>query len=280
MADQFTPIPVKGLKTHNAATPGTDQISTMPAIASTAAPSLTNGNEAKLSLDTSGNLRVAFGATPTVEIANDEGNPIPISATTAANSATNPLFSQLTNGTAVNPTGSGTADNALRVAPATDVIQQISATTAANTTTNPLFARLTDGTNPIGTSTNPLFVSADASPGTPKGTAVTTASVAAGASTTLNGTAITSAKVGYLTKALASSSVRFKAVVQKFDGTTDTTLAVLFGEANTTVTYEPSDAQLYNQTGNGTTAVFRVVMTNMDNVFAADQYATIEWTEV
>lgn len=377
MADQYTPLPVKGLKTPNSTAPTSDQVPVMPATATNAAPSFTEGNEVKLSTDLAGNLRVTV-TNAQVEITNDAGNPLPISATTASNSATNPLhfrpsngtasnsitaplFSQITNGTAVNATtaplfaqitngtannsvtaplfaqltsgtaalnvGTGTAAGSLRVSPATDVTVNVSRNQTANSTTNALFAQLTngaanltsgsgatgtdtlrvnvatdntvnvsrnqtansvtngifttltDGTAAIGTSTNPLFVQSDFSTGAPKATAVTTASVAAGASTTLNGASITSGKVGQLAKVWVTASVRYKAVVESFNGTTATTIAVMFGEAYTTQYFEPVDNTLFTQAG-GTGNVFRVTMTNGDNLLAADLYAHIQWFEV
>jgi hypothetical protein len=406
MADQYTPLPVKGLKTPNSTAPTNDQVPVMPATATNTAPSFTEGNEVKLSTDLAGNLRVTV-TNAQVEITNDTGNALPISATTAANSATNPihfrptngtasnsvtapLFAQLTSGTAALNTGSGTAAGSLRVSPATDVIQQISATTASNATTNPLFARLTDGTtnlasgsgtaagslrvspatdvtvnvsrnqtansttnaiftqitngaannattaplfaqltngsanlasgagaaadslrvthatdttinvsrnqtangvtngiftqltdgtSAVGTPANPLFVQSDFSTGAPKATNVQTTNTAAGATATLNSTSITTGKVGQLAAVIVTSSVRYKAVVESFNGTTATTIAVLFGEAFSTQSFTPIDNTLFTQAG-GATNVFRVQMTNADNLLAADLYAQIAWFEV
>lgn len=329
MADQFTPLPVKGLKTNNSTAPTNDQVPVIAAVATTAAPSYTEGNEVKLSTTLGGSLRVSI-TDAQVEVTNDAGSPLPISRSTTVNSATNgiftqitngttanattaPLFAQLTNGTANNSTtapifatisngtannsttaplfaqltngttnlasGSGTAAGSLRVAHATDVTVTVSPNQEANALTNPFFTRLTDGTNPIGTTANPLFVQSDFSVGAPKSTSVQSTNTAAGASTTLNGASITAGKTGQLAKVTVTASVRYKAVIESFNGTTATTLAVLFGEGYSTQEFEPVDNTLFQQAG-GTGNVFRVTMTNGDNVFAADLYATLQWFEV
>jgi hypothetical protein len=53
-----TPLNVQGGKTNNNSAPGATNLGTLPAIANAAPPSFTEGNQAGLSIDLSGNLRV------------------------------------------------------------------------------------------------------------------------------------------------------------------------------------------------------------------------------
>ena len=62
MADNFTEVPVKGKKGNNTAVPGTTNVGTLPAVATNASPSFTEGNQVGLSVDLTGALRVASAA--------------------------------------------------------------------------------------------------------------------------------------------------------------------------------------------------------------------------
>ncbi|WP_373088704.1 hypothetical protein [Zhongshania sp.] len=201
MADQFTPVPVKGLKTNNSAAPGTDLVSTLPAVANASNPTWTEGNDVKQSVDLNGAQRVRL------------------------------------------QNASGTE---------------------------------------VGTTSNPLVVSTDATPAADsKYTYGTATSVAAGGSDTISSTAPADTVVAELTQVTVSSSVRFKAIVELFDGTTATPVAALFGNANDTKTFTVATPEAMQITGNtGGTAVFRVSVTNMDDFFAADMYATFEYNEL
>lgn len=134
--------------------------------------------------------------------------------------------------------------------------------------------------NSIGTDANPLVVQTDPNPATTDVLeAVSSSDLATGASVTLNGASITDAVEGRLKQITVSSSIRMKAVIESFDGTTATTLAVIFVDANTHAVWSPKG--IASQVGNpGGTALFRVNITNMDNIFVADVYATIEHEEV
>lgn len=199
MADQYTPTPVKGLGTNNSAAPTNNNVSVMPAVATGSAPSYTEGNEVKQSVDLNGAGRVTL---------------------------------------------------------------------------------LDANGNSIGTDANPLVVQTDPNPATTDVLeAVSSVNLASGASVTLDGASITDAVEGRFKQITVSSSVRVKAVIESFDGTTATTLAVIFVDANEFGVWSPGG--IVAQTGNpGGTALFRVTLTNMDNFFAADVYATIEHEEV
>lgn len=202
MADQFTPVPVKGLNTNNSAAPTSDQVGTLPGLANASNPSNTEGNEVKLSVDLNGGTRVRLQDSSGVEL--------------------------------------GTASNPLVI---------------------------TDDTNPT--------IASD------EYTAGEAVDVAAGASDTISSDAPADTVVASLNAVTVSSSVRFKAVIESFDGTTATTLATIFGNANDAKTFTPVKPDTMQVTGNaGGTAVFRVTVTNMDNLLAASIYATFEYSEL
>lgn len=242
MADQFAPEPIKGLKQHNAAAPSVtgDQVAVMGGIASALQPTLIEGNEVKQSLDLKGQTRV---------VQDIDTN----------------------RGLATNKTQ--------RVSLATDDIVRVSATDTANLVNNPLFVKLTDGSLAVGTKENPVYVLNNGNPGDPKFTSDKTNATAAGASATISGTIIAAGKIGMLLQVVVSSSVRFKAVIEKNDNGTVTQVATIFGGACDTKKFKPADIDTFAVTGSATSR-YQVVLTNLDNQFAADLYATLEWNEV
>lgn len=60
MADNFTPTPIKGLKTNNSSAPTNDNAAVLPAVATAAIPSYVEGNEVKNSTDLHGSQRVTL----------------------------------------------------------------------------------------------------------------------------------------------------------------------------------------------------------------------------
>lgn len=66
---------VAGTLTNNNAAPGAANIGALVALANSAAPTYTNGDQVLLSTDLSGNLRVTFGGTQTVQGAGTAGAP-------------------------------------------------------------------------------------------------------------------------------------------------------------------------------------------------------------
>ena len=102
---------------------------------------------------------------------------------------------------------------------------------------------------------------------------LTSASLAAGATVTLDGPQIASG-TGKLFEATVSSSVALKAQLGTWDGAAFAPKRTFFVPANTTLLYEPSRYDAITM-ATGTTAKFRWSITNNDNVNAADVYASI-----
>lgn len=102
---------------------------------------------------------------------------------------------------------------------------------------------------------------------------LTSASLAAGATVTLDGLQIASG-VGKLFEATVSSSVAIKAQLGTWDGTTFTVKRTFFVQANTTFEYAPTRYDSITL-ATGATAKFRWSITNNDNTNAADVYASI-----
>lgn len=105
---------------------------------------------------------------------------------------------------------------------------------------------------------------------------LTSASVAAGATVTLDGGNIPASSTGKLVEATVSSSVALKAQLGTWNGTAFVPKRTFFVQANTTLSYEPSRNDLIIMAG-GTTADFRWSITNNDNVLAANVYASISY---
>ena len=102
---------------------------------------------------------------------------------------------------------------------------------------------------------------------------LTSASLAAGATVTLDGVQIASG-VGKLFEASISSSVALKAQIGTWDGTTFIVKRTFFILANSTLLYAPTRYDAITM-ATGATAKFRWSITNNDNVNAADVYASI-----
>ena len=102
---------------------------------------------------------------------------------------------------------------------------------------------------------------------------LTSASLAAGATITLDGAQIT-AGTGKLYEATVSSSVALKAQLGTFDGTTFVVKRTFFIQANATFEYAPTRFDAITLP-TGATAKFRWSITNNDNANAADVYASI-----
>lgn len=103
---------------------------------------------------------------------------------------------------------------------------------------------------------------------------LTSASLAAGATVTLDGVNIASG-TGKLFEATVSSSVALKAQLGTWDGTAFTVKRTFFVPANTTLVYLPARYDAVTVPPGGATAKFRWSITNNDNTNAADVYASI-----
>ena len=102
---------------------------------------------------------------------------------------------------------------------------------------------------------------------------LTSASLAAGATVTLDGAQIASG-VGKLFEASVSASVALKAQLGTWDGTTFTVKRTFFVPANAPLVYAPTRYDAITM-ATGATAKFRWSITNNDNANAADVYASI-----
>lgn len=196
---------------------------------------------------------------------------VAVDSATVAGSATLPAGTNIIGKVGIDQTTPGTTN---RVAANID---QVSG--ATQSATNPLFTQITDGVTAI-SQTNPLPVTIQARAGTGVFSgALTSASLAAGASVNLTGADITTAKTGKLLQYSASSSVPCKVEVQTFDGTTATTKLVKFFNSMSSVGETFADDDFITQAG-GTGKAFRVKITNLDNLNAADVYSSFGWSEI
>lgn len=117
------------------------------------------------------------------------------------------------------------------------------------------------------------------SPESPQSSALTSANLAAGASVDLDATAITTGKTGKLAQIIVAASVPLKAELKTVAAGVPTTRAVLFTtDADLTRIWEVP-AGYYSLVG-GATSRFRLTVTNLDTVDAADVYASVLWDEI
>lgn len=123
-------------------------------------------------------------------------------------------------------------------------------------------------------------VAGNAFPESPKLSTLTSANLAAGASVSLDATAVTNATTGKLVAVTVSASVPLKAELRTVVSGTPTTRAVVFTtDAQLTYPWTPPHPNFITLAGNGVN-LFRVTLTNQDNVDAADVYAAVYWDEV
>lgn len=112
---------------------------------------------------------------------------------------------------------------------------------------------------------------------------LSSAGLAAGASETLDGTVIANTKIGKLMGVTLASSAPGKWEIQKWDGavalTLDTVFTGGFGDMPT-FQWKPPNKRFATQDGNGVDKNFRVVVTNLHAVDAADFYTSLYWDEV
>lgn len=311
MSDQFSPLPVKGLKTNNSAAPASpgDFVGVLPAIVDASDPTYTAGRQAALSVTTGGALRVVLSGTTATNLTQIGGNVVSVGSgvngtgvqrvtiatdqsvltfkidqTTPGTTDRVTVNQDKINGVALLAGNGATGTGSPRVTIASDntpFAVKVSKDASTNAATNPIFTQLTDGTSALGNGSNPLVVTLE---GAGAGTLVdsgklTSAAVAAGASATVSTADITTAKTGKLLEMSASASVRLRVVLETFDGTTATEKRVFFVEANQTLLYEPRDRDTITQAG-GTGKKFRLTIKNMDDTNAADVYGHLTHEEV
>lgn len=86
IASNQSNLNVVGTLTHNNAAPAANNVGVLPALATTAAPTYTTGNQVLLSTDLSGNLRVTATGTSDVNLTEVGGASITLGQNTMANS--------------------------------------------------------------------------------------------------------------------------------------------------------------------------------------------------
>lgn len=86
LASDQSNIVVVGTKTNNSAAPGANNFGALPAVATTAAPTYTTGNQVALSTDTAGSLRVTTVGTNAVNLTQVGGSAIALGQTTMVSS--------------------------------------------------------------------------------------------------------------------------------------------------------------------------------------------------
>lgn len=142
-----------------------------------------------------------------------------------------------------------------------------------------------DGTNPQILKTDAdghlqvdvLSGAAEATPTNPTINSASSSGTAAGASANLDSAEITEAEK--LQQVDITSSVPWKAVIQKVENTSATAITTLFGRAGEVVTWRPPHRNYVTHAGSSAgTDVFRVVWTNNDASEAADGYATFYYS--
>ena len=118
-------------------------------------------------------------------------------------------------------------------------------------------------------------------PTAPKVDALTSASLAAGSSVSLDGTQVASGLTGKLAGITVSASVPLKVEVRTALNASYTTRIVLFGRSMEPITWVTPHRDYISQIEDATAGFdgFNVNITNMDNTQAADVYATIFWDE-
>ena len=117
----------------------------------------------------------------------------------------------------------------------------------------------------------------------PQSALATTAGLAAGSSTDLDGTQITSAKTGKLVGIIATASVAIKVELKTvLNATPSSTLAVFFIKAGDGQPILMPSREFYTVAHDVTAGLdaFRVTITNLDTSVAADVYCTFLWDEV
>lgn len=265
MADQFTPLPIK---------------------------TKTNGDVIIKVVDSAGTNIAAVDATGHIKVVNDSttnaGAVVKTSDfDTGAGTDTVTMF-----GIALPKSGGavagGTSTDPVRVDPTGTTTQPVSQGTAAagtgawpvavTDTTNTIVKPGDSGNNAI--RVNVVAGSTSTAPASPKFSALTSASLAAGSPVTLFGTAISTA-TGRLAQVVVSSSVPCKwEIATSANGSTiATTPAVVFTSAATLTDKWTPPHPNYITRASGTGACFAIKITNMDNNNAADVYATLIWDE-
>ena len=113
---------------------------------------------------------------------------------------------------------------------------------------------------------------------TPKLSTLSSVALAAGASVDLDATAITTATTGKLRAVTVAASVPLKAEIKTVDGAAVVRDVVFTSDAMLTFRWTAPDRGYITVVG-GAGKLFRVTLTHLDTVDAADVSATIYWTE-
>lgn len=234
----------------------------------TAAPTLTNGQQAAMQGDSSANLLVKVNvALPT------GGNTIGIVNQGTAGSAANGWFTKITDGT---NTAAVKAASTAAAAADPSLVVALSPNSPVPAGTNQIGAVSIQSGGTANGPSNPLYVSVTDAAGTPVTSYQTSASLAAGASVNLDYT-VTAAKTFYCSQLWVSASAKLK-VELRFETAAGSGTFVSFWVGFNSTSEPNILIPLPNKT-QVASAKIRVVITNKDNQ-AQDVYETLSGTEV
>jgi hypothetical protein len=163
-----SPWIVAGNLTHNNAAPAANNVGVLPAVASTAAPTYTNGDQVLLSTDLAGNLRVTFAAASEENVNVNQwagtalGTPTNFGTTPGAVIAGSVNASLFAGTTALASTGSSLNVDVTNTVPVTLTSTTITGTVAVTQSTSPWVVSLASttitGTVAVTQSTSPWVV--------------------------------------------------------------------------------------------------------------------------
>lgn len=229
-------IVAAGNRSNNTAAPGSGSIGVIPAVATSAAPSYSDGNQVALSTDLAGNLRVIFS---TVDVGQTRG-PWAVSGTVSVNP--HAVF---------QTAGPWTISGSVTIGNSPDVGQ----------TRGPW--AVSGSVSIAGTGiTTPVVEGGAVTIATPLATGSVSTSIVASGSTY------------YLYGADFCSSVPFKVVLETVTNAVNATITTLFGEAGETVEYRPPDRNFIQLVAVGAVNRWTAYFENVDSELPADFYAT------
>lgn len=113
---------------------------------------------------------------------------------------------------------------------------------------------------------------------------LSSSTLGAGSSATLDFATIPNAKTAKFLKAVFSCTLACKWVFSTRAGATVLDKQIFFTSGlaggRPSIIYEPKSKEAIKLTGNGTNTNLRVIVTNLDGRLAADVYSSLEWDEV
>lgn len=255
------------------------------AVYTTAQPAVTTGQIGDLQMTAHGALFVAVGtdgfAVTTTPPSNASTNITQVAG--AAIGATAFLPTRITDGTSYYAKTGQTAGTAAyaQLSDQTNTVSVIATTNALKTDASSIAGAVPSATNamPVRLTNGAAFYTvASAAPNTPHFLAATSASLGAGANTTLN-YYVTSGKTGTLSGFDIASTIPLKIEIQTKVTGTPTSRVILFCAPYVGLQWRaPWPSYLSQASSDGTTG-FSLKITNLDASVAADVYGTGYWDE-